>query len=29
MILMTAYSAGLRISEVVNLQVEDVDSERM
>jgi integrase/recombinase XerD len=29
MILMTAYSAGLRISEVVNLQVSDIDSERM
>jgi site-specific recombinase XerD len=29
MILMTAYSAGLRISEVVNLQVKDIDSERM
>lgn len=27
--LMTAYSAGLRISEVVNLQVQDIDSERM
>ena len=29
MILMTAYSAGLRISEVIHLQVKDVDSERM
>jgi integrase/recombinase XerD len=29
MILMTAYSAGLRVSEVVNLQVQDIDSERM
>ncbi len=29
MILMTAYSAGLRISEVVNLQVKDIDPERM
>jgi site-specific recombinase XerD len=29
MILMTAYSAGLRISEVVNLKVSDIDSERM
>jgi site-specific recombinase XerD len=28
-ILMTAYSAGLRISEVINLQVKDLDSERM
>jgi integrase/recombinase XerD len=29
MILMTAYSGGLRISEVVNLQVSDIDSQRM
>jgi integrase/recombinase XerD len=29
MILMTAYSAGLRISEVINLQVSDIDSARM
>ena len=29
MILMTAYSAGLRISEAVNLKITDVDSERM
>jgi len=29
MALMTAYSAGLRISEVVKLQVKDIDSERM
>jgi site-specific recombinase XerD len=27
MILMTAYSAGLRISEVINLKVADIDSE--
>lgn len=29
MVLMTAYSAGLRISEVVNLQITDIDTERM
>jgi len=29
MALMTAYSAGLRISEVVNLQIKDIDSARM
>jgi integrase/recombinase XerD len=29
MILMTAYSAGLRISEVINLKVADIDTERM
>lgn len=29
MVLMTAYSAGLRVSEVVNLQVSDIDSQRM
>jgi site-specific recombinase XerD len=28
-ILMTTYSAGLRVSEVVHLQVSDIDSERM
>jgi integrase/recombinase XerD len=28
-IIMTIYSAGLRLSEVVNLKVKDVDSERM
>jgi len=28
-ILFTAYSAGLRVSEVVNLKIKDVDSERM
>ena len=28
-ILMTAYSAGLRVSEVVNLLIKDIDSERM
>lgn len=28
-ILFTAYSAGLRVSEVVNLKLKDVDSERM
>lgn len=28
-ILMTAYSGGLRVSEVVNLKLSDVDSERM
>lgn len=28
-LLMTAFSAGLRVSEVVNLRVADVDSERM
>ena len=28
-ILFTAYSAGLRVSEVVNLKLEDVDSDRM
>jgi site-specific recombinase XerD len=27
-ILMIIYSAGLRISEAINLQIEDVDSER-
>jgi len=27
--LMTAYGAGLRVSEVVNLQIGDIDSERM
>lgn len=29
MILMTAYSAGLRVAETVNLKVTDLDSERM
>ena len=28
-ILMTIYSAGLRISELVNLKIKDIDSERM
>lgn len=28
-ILFTAYSAGLRVSEVINLKIKDVDSERM
>ena len=28
-ILFTAYSAGLRVSEVINLKITDVDSERM
>jgi len=27
--LFTAYSAGLRVSEVVNLRLTDIDSERM
>ncbi|MBX2940018.1 MAG: site-specific integrase [Ferruginibacter sp.] len=29
MIIMTCYSAGLRVSEVVNLKVNDIDSQRM
>ena len=29
LVLMTAYSAGLRVSEVVRLRVEDIDSQRM
>jgi site-specific recombinase XerD len=29
MILQTAYAAGLRVSEVVRLQVGDIDSSRM
>ncbi|MFN3803079.1 tyrosine-type recombinase/integrase [Belliella pelovolcani] len=28
-ILMTIYSAGLRISELINLKIKDIDSERM
>ena len=28
-ILFTAYSAGLRVSEVINLKIKDVDSDRM
>ncbi|MCI0699238.1 tyrosine-type recombinase/integrase, partial [candidate division KSB1 bacterium] len=28
-ILMTAYSSGLRVSEVANLKIEDIDSKRM
>lgn len=28
-LLMTAYSAGLRVSELVSLRIEDIDSERM
>lgn len=28
-ILMTAYAAGLRVSEIINLKIEDIDSSRM
>ena len=28
-LLMTAYSAGLRVSELVNLKITDIDAERM